>query len=48
MRMRPVACIHRMHVQVAAAEVLLAVMEGLHVDNARIEFEGACEVRAVP
>ena len=37
---------HRMHVQVAAAEVLLGVMEGLHVDNARIEFEGACEVRA--
>lgn len=35
-----------MHVQVAAAEVLLGVMEGLHVDNARIEFEGACEVRA--
>lgn len=31
----------------AAAEIVLAVMEGLHVDNARIEFEGACEVRVL-
>lgn len=31
--------------QVAAAEVLLGVMEGLFVDNARIEYEGAAEVR---
>lgn len=34
--------------QVAAAEVLLAVMEGLFVDNARIEYEGAAEVRHKP
>lgn len=34
--------------QVAAPEVLLAVLEGLFVDDARIEYEGAPEVRPPP